>query len=213
MARSSMDRSRGRWDGRGDPSRGETMGRDVRARAALLTLLCVLGRDDRVRGRPAGGPRHRGPLDRHADELRIRRRRRDPGPVHLRRRRGAWPPLSWRDGDRDREGLGNRGRRPGRARGHLRALGPARPPHRPPAPSDRECRDPAGAVQAENSTGGAGWTPPCPPSGRAPLPVHRLRACGPRPGSPTGCRSSGALDAIGGPPPSSGGRLVGTYER
>ncbi len=69
----------------------------------------------------------------------------------------------------------------------------------------------AGAVQAENSGGGVGWTPPCPPSGR-----HRYRFTVYGLRSPTGLADGvsfeRALDAIGAAAVERG-RLVGTYER
>ena len=70
---------------------------------------------------------------------------------------------------------------------------------------------PAGAVQATNSGGRAGWFPPCPPSGthRYRFTVHALsKATGLRNGAPL----DEALRAIGASTVAQG-RLTGTYGR
>ena len=122
---------------------------------------------------------------------------------------GAWPPLSWNDGDRTARAWAlvvDDPDAPGGTFVHwvLLDLPPATRSVRPGA-------EPEGAVRAENSAGGAGWTPPCPPSGR-----HRYRFTVYGLRSPTGLADGEslerALDAIGSSAVERG-RLVGTYER
>jgi Raf kinase inhibitor-like YbhB/YbcL family protein len=70
---------------------------------------------------------------------------------------------------------------------------------------------PQGAVQAENSGGGAGYYPPCPPSG-----VHHYRFTVFALAKPTGLRDGAGLDAALRAVESSAvaqGRLVGVYSR
>ena len=122
---------------------------------------------------------------------------------------GASPPLVWKDGDRAAGAWAivvDDPDAPGGTFVHWVLL------DLPPAThSVRAGAAPAGAPQAENTEGHAGYTPPCPPSGRHHyrFTVYGLRA---PTGLADGVSLERALDAIGSAAVERG-RLVGTYER
>ena len=122
---------------------------------------------------------------------------------------GAWPPLGWRGGDRTASAWAlvvDDPDAPGGTFVHWVLLD-IPPATRSVAPGTT----PAGSVQADNSTGGVGYMPPCPPDGR-----HHYRFTVYGLEAPTGLADGASLDRALEAIRSAAverGRLVGTYER
>lgn len=184
------------------------MAQTLRARAALLTLLCC-----GVLAAGCGDDRPAVPEISVRSSVTVTSAAFGDGekiPVRFTcDGAGAWPPLDWQDGDKTASTWAlvvDDPDAPGGTYVHWVLLDV------PPATrSVRPGGVPTGAVQAENSAGEARYTPPCPPSG---LHHYRFTVYGLR--SPTGLAEGAPLERALAAIRSAAverGRLVGTVER